>query len=297
MIAHQQRRAFILLGVAVTALLVLGSTAEAVSIACDPSDNSSSMLKARSRFIPAFVTHALRPALARLPTWATNSCKNPPPLASKALPAPARAILRGGGPLLSSAPKMSMSSTAAVANPLMVQDHFPRYSEVKAEHVVPGIKAIIAEGDAALAALEPTWRSDLGGGTGLLPQLAALEADLEKKAFVMSTAELLPLLEKMTDHLGRSWGIVSHLKAVKMTDHLGRSWGIVSHLKAVKDTEEMRTAVEEMQPAVTFSFLLMFEMRKVVEEMQLAVVDHGLRISQSSAIYKAIKVRAVNPTP
>lgn len=88
------------------------------------------MLKARSRFIPAFVTHALRPALARLPTWATNSCKNPPPLASKALPAPARAILRGGGPLLSSAPKMSMSSTAAVANPLMVQDHFPRYSEV-----------------------------------------------------------------------------------------------------------------------------------------------------------------------
>jgi Zn-dependent oligopeptidase len=36
-----------------------------------------------------------------------------------------------------------------------------------------------------------------------------------------------------------------------MTDHLGRSWGIVSHLKSVKDTEEMRKAVEEMQPAVT----------------------------------------------
>ena len=107
----------------------------------------------RWRTVPAFVTHALRPALARLPSWATNSCKPPFPAAkqAKTLPSTARATLRGGG----SAPSaLKMSTTAAVANPLMVQDHFPRYAEVKSEHVVPGIKAIIADADAALAALE-----------------------------------------------------------------------------------------------------------------------------------------------
>ena len=126
------------------------------------------MQKARWRTVPAFVTHALRPALARLPSWATNTCKPPLSLAAKTLPPTARATLRGGGSVFSA---QKMSTTAAVANPLMVQDYFPRYAEVKSEHVVPGIKAIIAEADAALA---------------------ALEADLEKKEFKVAAADLLP---------------------------------------------------------------------------------------------------------
>ena len=189
------------------------------------------MLAARWKNVPAFVTTALRPALSRLPRWATKTCTASPTVAAKNLVTPSRATLRGGGPVLST---LKMSTVSATSNPLMVQDVFPRYSEVKAEHVVPGIKAILAESDKALT---------------------ELEADLEKRNYDIPAGELLPRLEKMTDHLGRSWGIVQHLKAVK-------------------DSDEMRKAVEEMQPPV---------------------VENNLRMSQSTAIYKAFKSISESP--
>ena len=94
---------------------------------------------------------------------------------------------------------------------------------MKAEHVVPGIKHLLEETHAAIDELEknvePTWP-----------------------------------------------GLVEPLE--KIVDRIGRAWGTVSHLKAVKDSEALRAAVEEVQP----------EKVKVM-----------LRLSQSKPLYDAFK--------
>ena len=78
--------------------------------------------------------------------------------------------------------------------PLLQDSPFPRYSEVKAEHVVPGIRSLLAELHAEIDRLEsavvPTWEG------------------------------LVHPLERIVDRLGRAWGTVSHLKAVKDTEEL-----------------------------------------------------------------------------
>lgn len=95
------------------------------------------------------------------------------------------------------APSPTHPRPAAQDSPL------PRYDEVAAEHVVPGIRALLAELHAEIDALErsvqPTWE-----------------------------------------------GLVEPVERV--VDRISRAWGTVSHLKAVKDSEELRKAVEEVQP-------------------------------------------------
>ena len=65
-------------------------------------------------------------------------------------------------------------------------EFFPRWDEVKAEHVKPGIKHIIADLEKELTALEanvqPTWKG------------------------------LVEPLERISDRISRAWGTVSHLK-------------------------------------------------------------------------------------
>lgn len=70
---------------------------------------------------------------------------------------------------------------------LRVQNEFfPRWDEIKAEHVKPGILHILADLDKELSVLEenvkPTWES------------------------------LVDPLERITDRISRAWGTVSHLK-------------------------------------------------------------------------------------
>ena len=105
----------------------------------------------------------------------------------------------------------------------MQNSPFPLWDEVKAEHVVPAIRQLLDETNKAIDELEanvtPTWP-----------------------------------------------GLVEPLE--RIMDRLGRAWGTVSHLKAVKDTEALRKAVEEVQP----------EKVKVM-----------LRLSQSKPIYEAFK--------
>jgi len=112
---------------------------------------------------------------------------------------------------------------AAVDNPLLNADPFPLWDAVKAAHVVPAIRQLLEETNDAIDELEknvePTWP-----------------------------------------------GLVEPLE--RIVDRLGRAWGTVSHLKAVKDTEDLRKAVEEVQP----------EKVKVM-----------LRLSQSKPIYEAFK--------
>ncbi|MCR9097929.1 MAG: M3 family metallopeptidase [bacterium] len=70
----------------------------------------------------------------------------------------------------------------------------PRFDEIEASHVVPGIRALIAE---------------------LEDELTALEADLEP-----TWTGLVERLEAMSDRLGYGWGLVGHLMGVKNSDAL-----------------------------------------------------------------------------
>jgi oligopeptidase A len=68
-------------------------------------------------------------------------------------------------------------------------------------------------------------------------------------------------------------GLVEPLE--RISDRLGRPWGVVSHLKAVRDSEALRTAVETVQP----------------EKVALT-----LKLAQSAPVYAAFKALREGPT-
>ena len=115
----------------------------------------------------------------------------------------------GGATLLRAA--STVAAPAGAGNPLLEAGDFPLYNEVTAEHVAPGMKALIEEAEGALA---------------------KLEARLTKDKYEINCVDFLAELERMSDRIGRAWGVVNHLKAVK-------------------DTEALRNAVEAAQPVCT----------------------------------------------
>ncbi|PNW73795.1 hypothetical protein CHLRE_13g572900v5 [Chlamydomonas reinhardtii] len=79
-------------------------------------------------------------------------------------------------------------------NPLLADVSFPKFDQVKPEHVVPGVKHLLAQLHAEIdkleSAVEPTWSG------------------------------LVEPLERISDRHQRVWGIVSHLKGVKDSPEL-----------------------------------------------------------------------------
>lgn len=121
-----------------------------------------------------------------------------------------------------------MSTNAIISeNPLLKGSGLPPFGEIKAEDVVPAFNQLLAELDKELATIEahvePTWS-----------------------------------------------GLVEPLE--KLTQRLNWSWGVVSHLMGVKNSPELREAYENVQPLV---------------------VQFSNKLSQSQPIYNAFKaVRA-----
>jgi oligopeptidase A len=87
-----------------------------------------------------------------------------------------------------------MSNAASNRNPLLEPTPYPRFDEIKAEHVVPAMTALLGELDAEFETLEagvtPTWNS------------------------------LVVPLERIGDRLGSVWGAVIHLMGVKNSPEL-----------------------------------------------------------------------------
>eukprot|EP00897_Mesotaenium_endlicherianum_P006089 jgi/Mesen1/5508/ME000277S04713 len=100
---------------------------------------------------------------------------------------------------------------------------------------------------------------------------------IEAKHVVPGTRKLIrdleAELEKLEQSVEPTWqSLVEPLE--KLGDRLAVPWGAVGHLKAVKDSEDLRKAVEEVQPErVTFS----------------------LRVAQSKPIYEAYKAIREGP--
>ncbi|EFJ49660.1 hypothetical protein VOLCADRAFT_104239 [Volvox carteri f. nagariensis] len=89
---------------------------------------------------------------------------------------------------------VSSASIPEPPNPLLANVSFPKYDEVKPEHVVPGVRQLLSELHAEIDKLEsevvPTWSG------------------------------LVEPLEKIGDRHQRVWGIVSHFKGVKDSPEL-----------------------------------------------------------------------------
>lgn len=114
-------------------------------------------------------------------------------------------------------------NTTVTKNPLLIGQGLPPFAEIKPEHVVPAMTQLLAEVNQELTALEaqvqPTWKS------------------------------LVEPLDRLSDRL--TW-----------------SWGIVGHLMGVKNSPELREAYESVQPQV---------------------IQFFNKLSQSQPIYAAFK--------
>jgi oligopeptidase A len=124
---------------------------------------------------------------------------------------------------------VSTTHTTADTNPLLQSSVFPRFDLIHPEHVVPAIQQLLTELATALQQLEaqaqPTWA-----------------------------------------------GLVEPLE--RLTDRLNVTWGIVGHLMGVKNSAELRQAHQTVQPAV---------------------VQFSMRLGQSLAIYQGLKALKASP--
>ncbi|MGL4619255.1 MAG: M3 family metallopeptidase [Chroococcidiopsis sp.] len=116
-----------------------------------------------------------------------------------------------------------MSAIATVDNPLLKGQGLPPFADIQPEHVVPAMTQLLAELESELANLEanvtPTWS-----------------------------------------------GLVEPID--RLSERLRWSWGIVGHLMGVKNSPELRTAYETVQPQV---------------------VEFYNKFSQSQSLYEAFK--------
>ncbi|BAZ28649.1 oligopeptidase A [Cylindrospermum sp. NIES-4074] len=82
-----------------------------------------------------------------------------------------------------------------------------------------------------------------------LPPFADIKPELVEPAFTQLLGELNKQLTGLEANLQPTWdGLVEPLE--KLTERLSWSWGILNHLMAVKNSPELRTAYENIQPQV-----------------------------------------------
>ena len=105
----------------------------------------------------------------------------------------------------------------ATNNPLLVTEGLPRYDEILPEHVVPGVKQVLADAEKRVAALEqnltPTWEG------------------------------LLVPLEENSLPFFYAWGPVGHLMGVKNSDELRRA-----HEAVLQDVVAYGLRVQQSRP-------------------------------------------------
>ena len=124
---------------------------------------------------------------------------------------------------------MSTTQTTADTNPLLPSAVFPRFDRIRPEHVVPAMQQLLPELEAELQQLEAQAQ----------PNWAGLVEPLER-----------------------------------LTDRLSVTWGIVGHLMGVKNSDELRQAYQTVQPDV---------------------VQFSMRLGQSPALYQGLKALKAGP--
>jgi oligopeptidase A len=94
-----------------------------------------------------------------------------------------------------------------------------------------------------------------------LQELAALEAKIEQSGHQLSPKEFLEALETLGQQMETSWSAVSHLKAVK-------------------DHDELRAAVENVQPQVVAFGLKLGQSLPIYKQYKSTLDAHGKQLSE-----------------
>ena len=141
---------------------------------------------------------------------------------------------------------MTLTDTA---NPLLDRHGLPRFDAIEASHVEPAIRTAIQRLDASLRELEqkvePTWPG------------------------------LVEPLERITEELGRAWGIVGHLMGVKNSDELRDAHAtvqadVVKAFTEVRQSEPLYRAAVEMRDGPGWASLDAPQQRIVTKMIQRA---------------------------
>ncbi len=138
-----------------------------------------------------------------------------------------------------------------MSNPLLICQGIPPYADIQADHVQPAITQLLAE---------------------LETELGELETQLSQ-ADQITWEELVPPLEKISDRIG--W-----------------SWGVIEHLLSVKNSEALRTAHSQVQPAVVKFFNRFSQSQPIYQaykKLQQSEQWHNLEPAQQRIITSAIR--------
>ncbi|KAF8081964.1 hypothetical protein N665_0854s0004 [Sinapis alba] len=176
------------------------------------------------------------------PVWSSSFSFCLPPRSTSTSPLPFRHF-SSSPPSMSSAVSASVSDDSLLAsNPLLLDFDFPPFDSVDANHVRPGIRALLQH---------------------LESELEQLERSVEP-----SWPKLVEPLEKLVDRLSVVWGVINHLKAVKDTPELraaiedvqpekvkfqlklGQSKPIYNAFKAIRDSPDWSSLSEARQRLV-----------------------------------------------
>jgi oligopeptidase A len=118
-----------------------------------------------------------------------------------------------------------------IVNPLLIGRGLPPFAEIEPAHIVPAVTKVLAAANDRLTEIE-----------------ASIQQILESR--------LDPTWDNLVEPLD------------KLSEGVSWTWGIVGHLMGVKNSPELRAAYEQMQPEV---------------------VKFWMRLGQSSAVYRGFK--------
>lgn len=128
--------------------------------------------------------------------------------------APARFALAGGAAAATVGSVAFSSAATAPSNPLLDPPQlFPRYADIKPEHITAALSQRLNAAEDALSALEHSIEGSMAEGK-------------------------TPSYHSLND------------EAERISESVYAPWGAVSHLKSVKDSAALREAVEATEPAV-----------------------------------------------
>jgi oligopeptidase A len=146
------------------------------------------------------------------------------------------------------------ASTILSDNPLLQGTGLPRFAEIKAERVVPAFHELLAELDQQLTALEaniePTWKG------------------------------LVEPLEKLTERLTWSWGVVNHLMGVKNSPELREAHEtiqpqVIQFISKLSQSQPIYSAFKELRASDSWATL---------ESPQQRIVEAAIRDAQLSGV-------------
>ncbi|PAX60301.1 M3 family metallopeptidase [Brunnivagina elsteri] len=140
------------------------------------------------------------------------------------------------------------------SNPLLIGSGLPSFTEIKPEHVVPAVNELISQ---------------------LESELTQLESNVEA-----TWTGLVEPLEKISDRIYWTWGIVSHLMGVKNSDELRKAYETVQPLVV-----QFSNKLSQSQPIYNaFKSLRNSNNWSKLEPAQQRIVDSAIRDAELSGV-------------